>query len=336
MNKTARNHHFVSQAEQRLNSSNPNARENDRRIYAFNVIDRDPPRVRLTNRRGKKIVNTLSLNDLFSFDVMDTASRDNFEHLFSRYEERITEYTRRFIEKVTNGESDAKEEMVHVFLLKLLNSFRNPYSIVKTLNTFPSILKNVHPTDSVLYKEYERVVFGNKPHQEALCRRLGITIDQYHDWLRSLFILMNHIDSDDLTLFDKMVASLFNDGNLQVAVRLCTYDDKECLLSDYGFVNWSDHPQHMAMAFNLCSRAFVQYAFWNIDSFINERIGAIPHRFREAVERFKTEPKVVTIYHENDNFESLRTYNGNAVLQCHSHVYSAAKECYGVEVVSIR
>ena len=330
---STRNQHFVSQAEQRLNSINPHARESNQRIYAFNVVDRDLSRIRVDNHRGKKISNTLSVRDLFSFDVVDRANRHNFEQLFRRYEADILVYTHRLIEKVTRREPDVKDEVVHIFLLKLLNSFRSPYSIVKTLNTFPSILKNVHPTDSTLYKEYSRVVFGNKPHQKALCQHLGITRDQYHDWLRSLFILLSHIDDDTLTLFDKVVASLFNDGNLRIAIRLCTYSEKTCLLSDNGFVDWTDQPQHMVMAFNLNSHGFVQYAFLNMDSFIDERIGAIPQHFREAVERFKAEPKEVTIYHEEDNLESLHTYNRNAVLQCHSHVYNATKECYGVEVV---
>ena len=265
-----RNQHFVSQAEQRLNSMNPEAKTSNQRIYGFSIVDRNLPSIRLANQRGEKISNTLNFHDLFSFDVVDSTSRGNFEQLFRRYETDITRCTCRFVEKVTRGEADVKDEMVHIFLLKLLNCFRNPYSIVKTLNKFPNILKNVHPTDSVLYKEYKRVVFGNKPHQEALCQHLGITRDQYHDWLRSLFVLLNHIDDDNLTLFDKVVASLFNDGNLHVAIRLCTYDERTCLLSDNGFVNWIDHSRHMVMAFNLYSHGFVQYAFWDIDSFINE------------------------------------------------------------------
>lgn len=328
---STRNQHFVSQAEQRLNSINPNARKRNQQIYAFSLVDRVLPSIRLDEE--KKISNTLNFHDLFSFDVLDSTSQGNFEQLFRRYETGITRYTCRFVEKATRGESDVKDEMVHIFLLKLLNSFRNPYSIVKTLNTFPNILKNVHPTDSKLYKEYERVVFGNKPHQEALCQRLGITRDQYHDWLRSLFILLNHIDDDSLTLFDKMVASLFNNGNLHVAIILCTYDEKTCLLSDNGFVNLTDHPRHMVMGFNLYSHGFVQYAFMDIDSFIGERLGAIPQRLREVVELFKEEPKKVTIYHERNNIELLQTYNMNVVLQCHRHVYNSAKECYGVKIV---
>ena len=326
------NQHFVTQAEQRLNSSIPAARASDQRIYAFSLVDRDPPKIHLTNRRGRKITSTLSFNDLFSFDVLDRTNRYNFEQMFQRYEEEITRHSFGLIDKIKRRESAVKEELVRVFLLKLLNSFRNPYSVQRTLNTFPAILKNVHPTDPVQYQEYERVVFGNRPHEETLCRHFGITAVQYRDWLRSLFILLHLPDGASLTLFDQVVASLFNDGNLHVGMRLCTYDTGTCLLPDNGFVNWSDHPGRMVMAFNLHSRAFLQCAFVNIDAFVEEEFGPIPQRYREALEQHKSGPKRVTIHHDHNDLQSLQTYNANAVLQCHSHVYSAAKKCCGVQV----
>ena len=232
-----RNQHFVTQAEQRLNSSTPDARESDQRIYAFHLVDRDAPTIRLTHRSGRKITSTLRIRDLFSFDVVGRKNQYNFEEIFQRYEEDITRASFDLIDKIERGEPDVKEELVRVFLLKLLNSFRSPYSVQRMLNTLPDVLKNVHPTDPVQYQEYERVVFGNKPHEESLCRQLGITADQYRDWLRSLYVLLSLRDGASFTLFDAIVASLFNDGNQHVVVRLCTYDTETCLLPDIGFVN---------------------------------------------------------------------------------------------------
>ena len=328
---TTRNQHFVSQAEQRLNSQTRSIKDSDQRIYAFSVVERDPPRIRLTHGRGRKITSTLSFNDLFSFDILDGKNRYNFEAMFQRYEEDIARHSQGLIDKIKSGESVVKEELVRVFLLKLLNTFRNPHSVQRTLNTFPAILKNVHPTDPVQYQEYERVVFGNRPHEESLCRQFGITIDQYRMWLRSLFILLNLADGASLTLFDQVVASLFNDGNLHVQIRLCTYDTETCLLPDNGFVNWSDRPGLMAMAFNLHAHAFVQYAFQDIDAFAEEKLGPMPQRLREALEHYKSSPKIVRIHHDHNNLESLAAYNANAVLQCRYHVYGGGKSCYGVQ-----
>ena len=329
---STRNQHYVTQAEQRLNSSTSACRDSDQRIFAFSVVDRNRPAIRLTHRRGRQITSTLSFNDLFSFDVVDGVNRYNFERMFQRYEEDITRHSLDLIDKIQRGESVVKEELLRVFLLKLLNGFRNPYSVQRTLNTFPGILKNVHPTDPAQYQEYQRVVFGNRPHEETLCRHFGITADHYRDWLLSLFILLNLPEGAGLTLFDQVVASLFNDGNQHVGIRLCTYDTETCLLPDNGWVNWSDDPGLVLMAFNLHSRAFVQYAFQDIDAFIEEKVGPIPQRYRDALEQHKSGLKRVTIYHDHNDLQSLQTYNANAVLQCHRHVYGAAKTCYGVRV----
>lgn len=327
MNPT-QNQHFISQAEQRLNSIN----RSNQRIYAFRLVDRDPPKLQLTKAKGHNINKRLSFNDLYSFDVLDKRNRYNFEQLFQRFEEDVTQYTCEFIEKIRRGDANLKDEIIKIFRLKLLNVFRSPYSIKTILDIVQDFI-DVHPTNPVLYREYERVMFGNKTHQSYLCKSLGITEDQYNDWLRCLFLLLNHVDDKNLTLFDKIVAGLFNDGNLYRMVRLCTYDNETCLLSDNGFVNRSDHPSRLIMAFNLCSHAFVQYAFSDIDAFIDEQIGDIPQRYREAVERDKSGPKNVKIIHNHNDLESLQTYNMNVVLHCHNHVYNSAKRCHGVEVV---
>ena len=331
MNPT-QNQHFVTQAEQRLNSINPNAKENDQRIYAFSLVDRDPPKIQLAKGKGHKINKTLSVNDLFSFDVLDKTNRYNFEQLFQPCEDDITRYTCEFFDKIEQSNESVNDEMFRILRLKLLNIIRNPYLIKMTLNIFRPFI-NVHPTNPDLYREYERVVFGNKPHQSYLCNLFGITEDQYNDWLRCIFLLLIRVDDENLTSFDKVVANLFNNGNLHTMISLYTYDNETCLLSDNGFVNCSDNPNRMVMAFNLRSRAFVQYAFSDIDAFIDERVGDIPSRYREGVEQYKSGPKNVTISRHRNDLKSLQGYNMNAVLQCHSHVYNSAKKCHGVEVV---
>jgi hypothetical protein len=47
----------------------------------------------------------------------------------------------------------------------------------------------------------------------------------------------------------------------QAAAFVWTYDDDHCLLSDRGFNQPIPDGVHMAMSFNLCSTAFVDYIF---------------------------------------------------------------------------
>ena len=330
------NQHFVSQAEQRLNAINPNAKQINQSIYAFRIVDRYSYKIGLMNNNGIKIRNNLSFQDVFSFDIVNRVHRHNFEAIFQCYEENISLYTCRFINKLQQDDSNVKEEFVNIFTLKLLNTLRNPYSIERSLRIFPDILKNSHPTDPHLYREYEHAVYGNRPHQERICQHFGITLDQYSEWLRCLFLLLNYVNDQNLTAFEDIVVSLFNDPNLHIGIRIFTYDQGTCLLPDIGFVDFGDDPGAMVMAFNLYSRAFVKYAFLNMDTFLKRheaKVGPIPQRHREGFEQWQAQQKIVNLYPEHNDLDSLRAYNAGAVLQSHSHVYGSAKKYCGIKVV---
>ncbi|WP_186299578.1 hypothetical protein [Shewanella algae] len=158
-----KNQHFVPQVEQRLNAINPLAKEENQKIYSFSLEDRESYAINLDSEKGFKISNTLSLNDVFSFDVLEKeAARYNFEKLFHQYEASIKTNTESLIYKLPNAGADIKSEILNIFISKLLNFIRNPYSIKKVLNTFPQ-LREVHPTDPIHYKNFERVLNGRKP-----------------------------------------------------------------------------------------------------------------------------------------------------------------------------
>lgn len=329
------NQHFVSQAEQRLNAINPNAKQNNQRIYAFSIVNRDAPEIRLLDKKGRKINSNLSFQDLFSFDILNRIHRHNFEQLFQQYEEHIILHTCRFYTKVNQGDDNVVDELVNIFRLKLLNTLRNPYSITRSLNIFPDILKNSHPTNPELYREYQHAVYGNRPHQRTLCQHFGVTPEEYNDWIRCLFILLNHVNDNNLTMFDAIVVALFNKPNLHIGIRLFTYDKETCLLPDIGFVDFGDD-LGLRMAFNLHSRAFVTFAFLNRDTFLEKleaRNGPVPQRHRDAFEQWKLERKIVNIFPELNDLDFLKEYNAGAVLQCHSHVYGSATEYCGIKVV---
>jgi hypothetical protein len=132
----ARNHHFVSQAEQRLNAANPAAVPQNQRIYTFSVTDRDEPTLQLVNSRGSKIERNLSCTDLFSFNVVDARYRSNLEQVFGKYEADAAQKSEGLVEKLRSGATDVKAEILDVFAIKLLNFFRNPHCVRKAMNTF--------------------------------------------------------------------------------------------------------------------------------------------------------------------------------------------------------
>ncbi len=107
------NQHYVSQVEQRLNSSNPNADQDNQRIYSFTVADREAFTLSLDSPRGCSISKNLVSRDLFSFDVIrDTTSRFNFEVLFQQYEADIESNTVVLLQKLEQGSGDLKKEIL--------------------------------------------------------------------------------------------------------------------------------------------------------------------------------------------------------------------------------
>jgi hypothetical protein len=185
-----RNQHFLTRVEQKLNALNPQADARNLRIYSFEVIDRENYTLSLESPNGRPIGSNLSLFDLFSFDVPgNTRLRRNFESLFHKYENYIEAHTKSLLAKLNGGGRDIKAEIIDLFAAKLLNFVRNPFSIVKVLNSFPGVA-SYDPVDPALLADYRRIVSGRKPHQAHLCTQLGISDAQYVEWLRLLFMLL--------------------------------------------------------------------------------------------------------------------------------------------------
>jgi len=78
-----RNQDFVPRVEQKLNAINPGSANGKFRIYSSRIVDRQAYQIALENPRGHAIASTLSMLDLFSFDVLRGGRiRMNLEALF--------------------------------------------------------------------------------------------------------------------------------------------------------------------------------------------------------------------------------------------------------------
>lgn len=170
LHNTAKNQHFLPQVEQRLNAINLQAKSKNQKIYSFSIKDRDAGVVSINSEKGVRISTNLSLHDLFSFDVLgEEAKKYNFEKLFHSYEVTIKSNTESLLSKIDLPKADIKPEIINIFRFKILNFVRNPYSIKKILATF-SAFKDIFPTDSIHYENFNRVLNGSKPQQKYLCK----------------------------------------------------------------------------------------------------------------------------------------------------------------------
>lgn len=329
-NETA-NQHYISQVEQRLNSINPNAAPQNQRIYSFTLGERESFAISLDSARGKLISKTLSLRDLFSFDVIPAgASRLNFETAFQRYEADMQTNTASLLGKLDQGSTDLKREIVEIFVAKFMNFLRNPFSTEKVLNTIGDLLR-FEPTDPQLLAQYKAVLMGRKPHQTHLCAQLGIDPEHYRMWLAALFLMMMHPIPGGPNFVESTVKQLFERPSGFPMVCVYRYNgehaDKRCLLSDRGFSNPLAQEPHLSFSFNLTSTAFIIYLFAAIDE-LN-----LPHKPPpEVLELYRIRQKQVRVVPFTNDLAALARYNQNVVYQCHRAVYSSSRLVYGVQV----
>lgn len=319
------NQHFVPQVEQRLNAINPSDDKKKQKIYSFSLIDRESYSIHLDSEEGSKIAKTLSLNDLFSFDVLDREpTRYNFEKLFHQYEANIKSNTESLIAKLSCPNVDVKSEILNIFLSKFLNFVRNPYSIEKVLNTFAS-LKNVYPTNPIHYKNFERVLNGRKLHQIYLCEQLNISEKKYRDWLAIIFLSLTSFDEENQPNFlEQMIKGLYENSETYISVTIYTYDDKTCLLSDRGYSIPFPENKHMIWDFNLYSHGFIRYAFLDLEALTPKRTP------QNIIEKYKAAPKSINVHNIVNDLNALEQYNKHVIYQCHKNVFNASSECYGI------
>jgi hypothetical protein len=319
-----RKQHFVPQVEQKLNASNPDSTGGKFRIYSFRITDREAYRIEIENPRGHAIASTLSMLDLFSFDVLGGGRvRMNLETLFHKYEANVAIHTKGLLEKLAAGSADIKTELIDLFATKLLNFVRNPFCIQKVLNSFPGV-GQYEPTDPELLGVYRRIVDGQKPHQTHLCRQLDVSQETYVEWLRLIFVLLMQTGDDRPNLFEGMIKGLFEARDTQAAAFVWTYDQDVCLLSDRSYCQPIPDGAHMAMSFNLCATAFVDYIFADAATLVEGR--AAPAFVAHALAAWRQRPQAtINVTVTKNNQPMLVRYNRRVVEQARERVYCAAK-----------
>jgi len=303
-----KNQHFVSQVEQRLNAHNPGARTENQRIYEFEIIDRDRHQVRLVNPKGRTISSSLSMLDLFSFDVGG-----------------IGDLTTKLLHAHATRSNEINQEVFGLFVAKMVNFIRNPFSVAKVLDTF-GIMGQHHPTDPQVYAEYQRILTGRRPHQAHLCTELGISDQQYEAWLRVLFMLLTPLANGQVTMLEQALGTLFKDRDLALHIHLHTYTTQRCLLSDRGWTVPVPEDRHSVFDFNLSAQAFIRYAFLDYEAALGY---PLPPMIRQGLLRG---PKLVQHWYFHDDIVALDVFHRRIIEQSFQRVFSSGLSPYSVSV----
>ena len=322
----SKNQHFVSQVEQRLNAINPDARPENQRIYEFDIVDREQHQLRLLKPKGRLISGSLSMFDLFSFDVADGGLRANLEQAFGVYEDRIRDLTAKLLQAHAVRSNAVSQELFDLFVAKMVNFVRNPYSVAKVLNTF-GLMGQHHPTDPRIYAQYERILTGRRPQQQHLCAKLGISDEQYGAWLRVLFMLLTPLADGHATMLEHALAAMYEDREHALLIYLHTYSTERCLLSDRGWTVPIPEGENLVFDFNLSARAFIRYAFLDYDAVLRR---PMPPMIRAGLSQG---PKVVHLSYLHDDLVSLDVFHRRIIEQSFERVFSSGLTPHSVTVI---
>ncbi|MEN5148037.1 hypothetical protein [Pseudomonas orientalis] len=335
LGNNTRNQHFLSQSEQRLNAMNPAASQSKQKMYCFEVLDREKFIVRPFEKKTVKIENTLSIDDLYSFQVEDKVMRHNFEELFKKYETQISAATKRlerfatsYPEGITQEDyKSLSNDLLYILITKQYNSFRNPYNIKKTLRILQQS-ESLWPLDGRMFEICLRIISGNRPHQQHICNQLGISSDDYWKWLKGLFFISIDMGGDEPNLFDGMIKEYFKEPKFLCNFEIYFYDDKstkgQVLLPDTGAIVPSLHfPAWVRHGFNLSANAFLYVGFTHISQLTSDQneINGFDNKGRRQIRLIKNE------------ISALHTYNRQCVAQARQYVYCASPQPLGVEIL---
>ncbi|WP_374528451.1 hypothetical protein [Acinetobacter sp.] len=321
-----RNQHYVSQVEQKLNCIDPLVERKKRRIYEFEVINRDLEEYILTNDAGVKIEKNLSINDLYTIDILSDSTRINFENFFKKFEDKIEDLTVTLLEKIQSKESIYEQEIIDLVSAKFINFLRNPFGIKKILNSFGN-LNTLSPVDEGLLKEFKKINPQNIHISHEKLKIFNVSNEEYLNWLKTIFICLA-VEMNGKSIAEYLVEKLFLPESKIITLVLNIYDSHTCLLSDRGYVDYSAlyDNRPFAMAFNLNKNTFLTVVIKN--NSLDELISEYPD-MRPVLENLKEKGQSQFIQSGIDlqvfynKLEFLKSYNSNVMFQCHKNFYGS-------------
>lgn len=308
------NQHYVSQAELRFSSINPDADRKSRKIYQLPVLDRET--YKLGNAKRVGIANVCSYEHLFSFGFSKEGFI-NLEQLFGVHEVDGVALTEKVINRDYVDVDDCFSVMQKLFCLKWLNFFRNPYGIKQVLSFF-SMFSNLHPTSEQLREVFEKINKSTMRQRAHIATKYNVTPEDYENWLKMLFLLLMDVGEGKNFLID-VVKRMFCESHIFVYALVCTYSSEVCVISDRGCVILEGDLESTSYAFNLTKNSFIAFSLVDMSKFS-------PLSADGRIERIVENRLNMQIDYCHDNFELLAGYNRHSIYQCFSNVYSSERD----------
>lgn len=334
-----KNQHFVSQAEQRMNSCSANPDSNKVKIYRFNIEGVSPPRI---SPDGKvAICRNLSFHDLFTILRTPEKERINLEGLFGRYEGEFSMRATNLLGWVGKARSasgiisgkielngiegcnlsEVLDDIKFIYKYKILVGIRNPFKIKDTLRDFAFAL-NRSLAEAGALELYTALEAKNKAEETRICSTYGVSPKEYREWIR-LLILFLYVGEDKSAILDGFIDEFFKAKEFTTNILICAFDGEYALLPDTGVVK-DEFSDGLATYMNVSKHCIVALKHTKIDGrFLDQICEENKHKLAGSVfgSLFVNDKKV------------LAGYNKICVKAAAKQVFSGAPEIAGVEVI---
>lgn len=326
-----KNQHYIAQVEQKLNSINPDAKRDKRRIYKFKVKNKNNLVVKNTSENGVKIEDNLSYDDLYTFNFLEGKVREHFENFFQKYENNIETHIKNMEGKYNDGYQDITLEVVNIFLYKLMNMIRNPYFIKETIIIFEDFLEIDISKDN----DIVRVMNFTSEDKDKVYKEYNITADDYKKWLMIIYLAITKKDGEEF-LLESIIRNTFNNTDYHKDILILFYDDNFCLLSDKGFNLGSIGDGNFVLEFNLRKDVFISFPFFSshyMSNLMKQELGVSDEYLQEVLSVKKRSSKNIKATKSSNKIEALSEYNKRTIENCDEYVFGASTEYEGVTVL---
>lgn len=323
----SKKHHFISVCEQKFNSVNPTASRRNRKIFSFEVIDKNLHTTHKPNRVETEY--NLMMNHLYTLKGAD--SNMNFENLFKRYEDLYDSLVKSLFSKIDKN-INVSQEILSLFHFKIMNLTRNPY-LIHIFNSNFKLLDSITPKSNEV-KLLLSDIFDNfdNPEVNSICDEYNVDINDYKMWLRKQFILLFDLGNNDFIL-DEFCKNLFEDSNYKINVDVYRFSHEVCLLSDKGYsvanrINSSN--LIFSFDFNISHCCFIRYQFTHISCLIRSDINKEQIKLLKKSSHFQNNRLQYQIFNRDteEELKELKAYNKAVINSCESNVYQSKDKIY--------
>lgn len=343
------NQHFVSQAEQRLNSCSANPSSKKSEIYCFNIVDKVDPKIFLSGKN--KITNNLSFRDLFTLARIGESERLNFERLFQKYEDNYPSQVAEMLGWLTRVRGKAGETAIcislgdiedfnfptfvdtvkHIYTYKLLNWVRNPHKIKEILRIFKTYTDCCIDNPSALAL-YSALTKKNSEEEKYICDTFNVSAKEYKEWIR-LLLLFLYVDGDESSVLEGIVQQSFQAKEYCTNILIFVFDKRCALLPDTGIVRES-LSEGDALYMNVSKSCVVVLQHTRIDKkSLNNLFKKNNIQEMDFVSLQNWLACTVTAKLFVNDESLLAGYNQICVKAAASQVFSASSDVCGVEIV---